>query len=124
MHCCLCHNQGATLSCHSCATASATIATMVLPIVSQLCCHPCYHSNCSTACHVTHILPPSVAHTVCCPCCVLHLAPPMLCVILCHALCCHASVTHAAVMNRDLHNEVKLEFGALERDLGLQNEVK
>ena len=48
----------------------------------------------------------------------------MLCVILCHALCCHASVTHAAVMNRDLHNEVKLEISASERDLDLWNEVK
>jgi len=55
-----CHDCSAALSCHGHAATSATVETVVLPIVSQLCCHVWCWSNRGTACHVTCTPPPIV----------------------------------------------------------------
>src|SRR5712671_2734629 len=100
-----CAIGGPPVACAVCHAACCPHRLLPMPSHTTCQVHRQLHHS-SPALSPTLPVAPSVAPPV---------APPVACVV------CHAA---HSVMNRDLCNDVKLEFGTSERDPGLQNEVK
>src|SRR5712672_154483 len=78
-------------------TACATAVTAVLPVVSQMCCHPSHHCDRGAACHVADTLPPMPP------------PQPWCCLSCCRHAACHAvTVTLLRALRPDVGGWVTL----------------